>query len=289
MPIFASAQDGVLLLEPELVSLGVDEEGRVTSLGEYLNGLFLLGIGLASGLAVIYITIGGVQYMVTASSDNKTAAREKIMAAVSGLLLALASFVILNTINPDLLEFNIQDAINDAVTGAKALQGDPPFGAPGDEWGPGDAGNLARAALIAIAGDRISFNNPECKNIGDRNCTSLAGINQRLNLAMKGLTDRCGCAMRISGGTEYWLHGNGSQDPRTNPTRHKPGNATVDLTSLIVLNTYIMEGHTEFDNPLSLGCPTGTGFERVQKDGITFQWEPKGCNDSTGNHWHVDF
>jgi len=100
---------GVLLLEPELLGRGflpdalkdiVDDEGRVTDLGKYLNGLFVLGIGIASGLAVIYITIGGIQYMTTASSDNKTAAREKITAAVGGLLLALVSFIILNTIKP---------------------------------------------------------------------------------------------------------------------------------------------------------------------------------------------
>jgi len=119
VPISADAQelakDPVVLLQPDLFGSDVvDDENRVRSLGQYLNGLFILGIGVATALAVVTITIGGVQYMVTANSDNKTAAREKITGAVWGLLLALASFVILNTINPDLLKFEIVATIEEA-------------------------------------------------------------------------------------------------------------------------------------------------------------------------------
>jgi hypothetical protein len=49
------------------------------------------------------IVIGGVQYMGDESIFGKTEAKSKIFSAVLGLIIALGSYALLNTINPDLL------------------------------------------------------------------------------------------------------------------------------------------------------------------------------------------
>ena len=55
------------------------------------------------------IVIGGVQYTTSYGSSGKGEAKARILNAVLGLLLVLGAWVILYTINPDLvkLELNI--------------------------------------------------------------------------------------------------------------------------------------------------------------------------------------
>lgn len=73
------------------------------NMGDYFNTIFLIAIGLCGALAVVMIVIGGVQYMGDESIFGKTEAKSRITSAILGLLIALGSWVLLNTINPDLL------------------------------------------------------------------------------------------------------------------------------------------------------------------------------------------
>lgn len=71
---------------------------------EYMIGMVNLLIGVAAVLAVIFVTIGGLQYVTTDSISNKESGKETIQNALLGLLLALASWLLLYTINPDLVD-----------------------------------------------------------------------------------------------------------------------------------------------------------------------------------------
>ena len=78
--------------------------GSAPSLYTYLRAVFLTGIGLAGVLAVLMIVIGGIQYIGSGMSPSgKEDAKERITNAIMGLLLALLSWIILNTINPTLV------------------------------------------------------------------------------------------------------------------------------------------------------------------------------------------
>jgi hypothetical protein len=74
----------------------------------YLTGGFKLAIAAASILAVIMITYGGFEYMLSAVPGRKANGKETITNALQGLILALGSYLILSFINPDLtiLKFN---------------------------------------------------------------------------------------------------------------------------------------------------------------------------------------
>ncbi len=78
------------------------------SFSGFLNGAFKLGLAISATLAVVMITIGGFQYMASESVFSKSAGRERIQNAVVGLLIALLIWLILFTINPKLLEFDIK-------------------------------------------------------------------------------------------------------------------------------------------------------------------------------------
>jgi len=58
-------------------------------------------------LAVIMIIWGGIQYMSTDAISGKSEAKNTIQNAIWGLLLAISAWLILNTINPDLVKFNL--------------------------------------------------------------------------------------------------------------------------------------------------------------------------------------
>lgn len=78
--------------------------GSAPSLSTYLRAVFMTGIGLAGVLAVLMIVVGGIQYIGSGMSPSgKSDAKDRITNALIGLLLALLSWLILNTINPDLV------------------------------------------------------------------------------------------------------------------------------------------------------------------------------------------
>ena len=78
-----------------------------STLAVFLSQAFTFGLAIAAALAVIMIVWGGVQYMLSESLFNKEDGKAKIKNAIWGLLLALVSWLILYTINPNLLKFNI--------------------------------------------------------------------------------------------------------------------------------------------------------------------------------------
>jgi hypothetical protein len=80
--------------------------GKEGDFAGFFNYLLKTVIGLAGILAVLMIVIGGIQYVSTDSWSGKDSGKKRIQAALGGLLLALSSYLILNTIDPSLTYLN---------------------------------------------------------------------------------------------------------------------------------------------------------------------------------------
>ena len=65
-------------------------------------------IGLSAVWAVLMIVLGGIQYISTDAIFKKEEGRKRIENAVYGLVLVIAAWLILATINPALLEFKLE-------------------------------------------------------------------------------------------------------------------------------------------------------------------------------------
>ena len=76
------------------------------ALGDYINQIFRIGLGILMVVSVIMIIIAGVEYMAVESIYGKTNAKTRITDALTGLLIGLGIFLILSTINPRLLDVN---------------------------------------------------------------------------------------------------------------------------------------------------------------------------------------
>lgn len=80
----------------------------VANFGEYMTDLYDYFIYLAGVLAVIVIMIGGFQWVSAGGNQSKIGeAKERISGAIIGLILALGSYMILETINPNLLSMRM--------------------------------------------------------------------------------------------------------------------------------------------------------------------------------------
>lgn len=92
------------LLQP-LPREGEDLQKNVT-LKEYLTWAFRFTLALAGFLAVMMIVIGGVEWIISgANESSRSDAKKRINNAISGLVLALVSYLVLYTINPNLVDF----------------------------------------------------------------------------------------------------------------------------------------------------------------------------------------
>lgn len=78
-----------------------------TTLQKYLPGVFNLAIGLSAAAAVFMIVLGGIQYMTTDAIQGKSEGKARIKNALISLTFVIASYLILYTINPNLLTLNL--------------------------------------------------------------------------------------------------------------------------------------------------------------------------------------
>ena len=114
------------------------------SLGQYLQVGFNYFIGVAIALAVVMIIYGGVLYATTDAISGKSEGKKVINDAAIGLALALGSWLILYTINPDLLKFQLD-------IGKLKLQGSSQ-GGQGAELAALNSGNLSGGGVIRVPG-----------------------------------------------------------------------------------------------------------------------------------------
>jgi len=75
-------------------------------IGSYIKLFYNYAIGIVGILAAVVLMWGGVVWLTSGGSAERVkSAKEWIGAALSGLVLVLTSYLILSTINPDLVSF----------------------------------------------------------------------------------------------------------------------------------------------------------------------------------------
>ena len=81
--------------------------GSNANIGAYFSQMYQVGVGVATALAVLMVIWGGVEYITTDAIGGKEEGKQKVQNAILGLILALGSYLILQTINPALLNTNL--------------------------------------------------------------------------------------------------------------------------------------------------------------------------------------
>lgn len=80
------------------------ESVSIPWIGEYIQAIYKWAIGIVGIVAAVVLMVAGVMWITAAGNATRVSeAKAWITAAITGLILALCSWMILNTINPDLI------------------------------------------------------------------------------------------------------------------------------------------------------------------------------------------
>lgn len=87
--------------------LNKEDELIVNYLADYLSATYKILLTFGSVIAITFIIIGGLQYSLGATSQEQASkAKKRIKNATSGLILLTSTYLILYTINPNLVNFD---------------------------------------------------------------------------------------------------------------------------------------------------------------------------------------
>jgi len=84
---------------------GADNSGNceIPWIAEYIQGVYRYGLGIGGILAAIVLMAGGVLWLVSAGDASKiTQAKDLILGSITGLIILVGSYIILDQINPEL-------------------------------------------------------------------------------------------------------------------------------------------------------------------------------------------
>ena len=167
-------------------------------IGEYIKAIYEYGVALTAVLSAVVIMSGGFLWLTSAGSPQRvTTAKEMIGAALSGLVIALFSFIILYSINPRL---TVLEPINLKV--------------PTSGTGACPSGQIPDSPPTGIARFLPSYTNPNaqptCKVDPNIKPTELSQICcQGSELGSDGhITYRCHITSELQCGGDTTSHGN---------------------------------------------------------------------------------
>ncbi len=119
---------------PTYTPLALPQTGNIV-IRQDLTGLFLdifkYTIAASAALAILQIIIGGVQYMSTEAWSGKGNSKEKIQQAIIGLLLVMLCFLILQTIDPRIVDISFLGKVAGPTAGQSAVTQTP---TPQPKW-----------------------------------------------------------------------------------------------------------------------------------------------------------
>jgi len=98
----------------EALPSGGGELKEDVTLEQYIQWVFTFALTMAAFLAVLMITVGGIIYMASGGNESQvTKAKGYITNALWGLLLAFGSYLLLYTINPQLVRFKFIESMEE--------------------------------------------------------------------------------------------------------------------------------------------------------------------------------
>ncbi len=277
---------------------------QCTDLSMYLPRAFELTIGIAVALAFVVIVYGGVMYATSDALSGKSAGREAIENALWGLLLVIGSYVILQTINPKMLDFTLD--IQQFTVNPNTGSGNGGVVAPTSGYTYTTNANGTRILngytltpaqqqqntvllnQLSSSPDSVEVNAGPCTTGGTRGCTNIVGLPQLAITRLKSMKGACSsvvkdCYIQVTGGAEG------------GHATHGPNIANVDVSDSASLRTYFAKTNPQAKTPHGASGVRGTpGYipatqVNIPGGGVATYEETGDNGRATGNHWHIQF
>jgi len=244
-------------------------------LGQYAQTVYQTALGAAAILAVMMLVIGGVRYTLTAvSPDEKSTAKGYMWNALWGLFIVLAAWLVLYTINPDLVFLDFRIPRISISPAAPPTPPPPPIGLPPLPGTPVPA--IEGVVRQRFSADNITINRIPCSPWDPNDpltprsgCTNVGGLRESAISGTIQIKSECGCTVKITGGSERNGH-NCSSSSGTHCSGDK-----VDLFPNGALQNYL--------NSHRVGGGGGSTFQ-IQLDNGT-----RATVINEGDHFDIEF
>jgi len=256
----------------ECNSSNPEDDACKTTLQKYIPGIFNLAIGLSAVAAVLFIIIGGFQYMTSDAIHGKTEGKDRIWNAIKGLALVISAWLILYTINPNLLilNLNIESPTTSAPAGGTLTTGTPMSDAEIAE------SNTIRDSLQKKG---VGTYRGPCTKGETIGCVNLDGLTQSTQSSLANLASEFGSYVGKDPSQIPVLEITGATEGGHSTTGNHPKGNAVDFS---------FQYNPELINFVEKngGTPTQTKdgplyTVNIDNQDITFLKE--------SNHWHVTF
>ncbi len=111
---------GVDVSKVELAPFMTRAFAKDADMSAFVNAMFLAAIGIGAMLAVLQLARAGFLYMSSDMWHKKDQAKHLIQDAVTGLLILLSVWLVLNQINPELLNLDVLQGVKPVGTETRA-------------------------------------------------------------------------------------------------------------------------------------------------------------------------
>lgn len=111
LPVFSSASSILQLKYPEIAGIKMEDiaANPKDKLNEFIAWFYYFIVSIGGIAAFVMLVWGGFVWLTSAGSPARIAdAKDRIYSAFLGLLLILASYLIIQIINPELLMLNLR-------------------------------------------------------------------------------------------------------------------------------------------------------------------------------------
>ena len=249
----------------------------IGSISGVFSGLWIFGIAMCAVAAMVMYAYAGIRYETVDSGNKEAEIKSDLKRATIGIIGVFALWLLLNTINPELLRGEIRlpgQTSNSVVSPVDPIK--PTQGTLNPVTQTSAVAELqVRSTLCGGDGTNCSsnttglhINKSACTDAQmsqlKPSCTNVVGLPQTTINMLLSLKLACGCDITITGGTE------------PGHVSHGQGRAPVDLALSADLSTYIVTKVGTSQGPTSL-C-----YVVYLYNGWRY------CDEkNTDRHWHV--
>jgi len=243
--------------------------------------IFALSITIVIVAASFRYAYAGV-LRLPASEEGIRKSKEEFRRVTYGLLGVLGLWLVLFTVNKDMLTGEVTlSALKSSGGGggAGALTQTVPTTVPVTTppvTTPPAASSASEAANRAtLAAARIEINNPACATPSSTGCTDVGGLESNIMSAVLALKAQCNCYVKVTGGSEKAGH--------SATSNHTLGKA-VDISFTPELLSFFENNATK----VGTNAPCGITY---RFSGLIFWDEKTGCVAGTSNprHFHASY
>lgn len=235
--------DGEVKFEPITPTLGVEIPGGslsaptkegdyvvISFLGQYINAIYRYAVTIVLIAAIVMVVYGGFRYLVGASIGDIQAGKKIIIDALMGMLIVLGAYMILNTVNPDTVNFKALSLISVERVDVDAILATTKVDTvgPDAEEGPGAPAPIASyddcpLELTAPSSEPANTGSARRDEFKSEIDSVVTGATTRLRvIQIAEAASKCGVWLGSCGKTAETIYELAGSAPRGRQVQHEP-------------------------------------------------------------------